>query len=673
MEKFALLIGVSEYQPGFRPLPAAVKDVEALRQVLIDPEIGGFAQENVRVLKNPQKPDMDKAIHELYDKRQKDDLLLLYFSGHGLTDDEGNFYFSNSSTKKDGNSFLSYLVVPATYVHDCIKKSKSKYKVVILDSCFSGAFPKGLTARDSGTINLKQHLGGQGIAILTASTSTQYAFEEENSEFGIYTRYLLEGIKTGAADKDGDGSISIDELHDYVSSKVQEAAPAMTPKIYPVEEGHKIFLAKSPKNDPLLQYRKQVEEIALEDEGEISVVNKILLKNFQQKLGLDIDKAKKIESEVLEPYQQRREKLQSYEQAISELIKYEYPITEKSRNQLQRLQKLLNLRDKDILSIEKQVLANKQAEDSILPPLRPPTPPQPEKFLDIPVTTFEFETAKLIQKSGILGLGKGWEIQRSRKKARLFIEDLGNGVILEMVAIPGGNFMMGSPENEEGRSNDESPQHQVNVPPFFMGKYPVTQKQWKAVAALPKVKIDLEVDPSYFKGDNLPVECVSWNDAQEFCARLSQLTKKTYRLPSEAEWEYACRGGTTTPFYFGETISTDLANYNGNYTYGNGVKGEYREKTTEVGIFPANPCGLYDMCGNIWEWCEDEWHENYINAPTDGSVWSDDSNSDAKLLRGASWFYIPVYCRSARRCYNVAGFDDFNFGFRVVYNPAWTK
>jgi uncharacterized caspase-like protein len=193
MNKFALLIGVSEYQSGFDPLPTTIQDVEAIKQLLVNPEIGEFAAENVTVLKNPQKPAMDEAIHNLYDDRQKDDLLLLYFSGHGLINDEGNFYFSTSSTKKNGASFISYLAVAASYVHERMKKSKSKYKVVILDSCFSGAFPQGMAAKDGGTINIKQHLGGQGTAILTASTSTQYAYEEEGSDLGIYTRYLVEG------------------------------------------------------------------------------------------------------------------------------------------------------------------------------------------------------------------------------------------------------------------------------------------------------------------------------------------------------------------------------------------------------------------------------------------------------------------------------------------------
>lgn len=291
-------------------------------------------------------------------------------------------------------------------------------------------------------------------------------------------------------------------------------------------------------------------------------------------------------------------------------------------------------------------------------------PPSPNN--NIPVTSFKFETAKLIP--GVLSLGKSSEIKRITKNANYFAQDLGNGVNLEMVAIPGGTFIMGSPENEEWRLNSESPQHQVTVPPFFMGKYPVTQKQWRAVAALGKVNIDLESDPSRFKGDNLPVECVSWDDAQEFCARLSQMANKTYRLPTEAEWEYACRGGTTTPFYCGETISTDLANYNGKYTYGQRQKGQYREKTTEVGIFPANPFGLYDMCGNVWEWCEDGWHKNYIGALTDGNAWT--SPSIERMLRGGSWYDNPAHCHSAYRLSSNPGINGYDVGFRVVCSGA---
>ncbi|MEH1868245.1 MAG: SUMF1/EgtB/PvdO family nonheme iron enzyme [Nostoc sp.] len=249
-------------------------------------------------------------------------------------------------------------------------------------------------------------------------------------------------------------------------------------------------------------------------------------------------------------------------------------------------------------------------------------------------------------------------------EAKLFTENLGDGVVLEIVPIRGGKFLMGSPENEPERYSDESPQHLVTIKPFFMGKYPVTQSQWAVVAGLKKVNVDLNPEPSYFKGANRPVEQVSWDDAIEFCARLSNKTGKTYRLPSEAEWEYACRAGTTTPFYFGETITTDLANYNGNYTYGAGSKGEYREQTTDVGKFSPNSFGLFDMHGNIWEWCQDDWHENYNKAPANGSPWI--SGNNQRLLRGGSFYYEPKCCRSAFRLYYRRDGNDFNVGFRVV-------
>jgi formylglycine-generating enzyme required for sulfatase activity len=212
-----------------------------------------------------------------------------------------------------------------------------------------------------------------------------------------------------------------------------------------------------------------------------------------------------------------------------------------------------------------------------------------------------------------------------------------------------------------------------------MGKYQVTQAQWRFVAQLPQVNRELEQDPSHFKGDgstsltnNRPVEQVSWEDAVEFCDRLSQYTGRTYRLPSEAEWEYACRAGTKTPFHFGETITTDLANYDGESTYGDGVEGVNRGETTEVGSFGvANNFGLYDMHGNLDEWCLDDWHDNYKDAPTDGSAWfnSDDKLSDKSgrtVLRGGSWLYNPQYCRSAYRNYYFRDNHNGNFGFRVV-------
>jgi formylglycine-generating enzyme required for sulfatase activity len=153
----------------------------------------------------------------------------------------------------------------------------------------------------------------------------------------------------------------------------------------------------------------------------------------------------------------------------------------------------------------------------------------------------------------------------------------------------------------------------------------------------------------------------------EFCARLSAHTDRPYRLPSEAEWEYACRAGTTTPFYFGNTLTTEVANYDGNSTYADGLKGEYRKETTSVDHFGvANAFGLCDMHGNVWEWCQDYWHDNYEGAPSDGSAWIKGGNSDLRILRGGSWLYNPWDCRSAYRDYNEPGYVNSFIGFRVV-------
>jgi formylglycine-generating enzyme required for sulfatase activity len=208
--------------------------------------------------------------------------------------------------------------------------------------------------------------------------------------------------------------------------------------------------------------------------------------------------------------------------------------------------------------------------------------------------------------------------------------------------------------------------------PFFMGKYPITQAQWLFVATqLPKVHRTIDVDTSHFVGNDHPVVWVSWLEAQEFCARVSAMAGRTCRLPTEAEWEYACRAGTTTPFYFGQTISTELANYNGNYTYSQGQQGIYRNETSSVGSFgSANGFGLYDMHGNVWEWCLDHWHANYEGAPTDGSAWINNNDTDSRVLRGGSWSFDPWNCRSAYRRGSSAADRYYDFGFRVVYSSA---
>ncbi|WP_435024583.1 caspase, EACC1-associated type [Nostoc sp. CALU 1950] len=1023
MAKVALLIGVSEYEPGLNPLPSAVRDVEAVYSVLLHPEMGGFATSDITLLKNPERQVVEIAIETLFSGRHKDDLLLLYFSGHGIKDDRGRLYLATRNTSKTPQGeLIRSTTVSANFIHDRMSESRSRRQVVILDSCFSGAFAEGMSAKDDGMIDIREQLGGEGRAVLTSSTSTQYSFEQEGQDLSIYTRFLIEGIKSGEADRDQDEFISIDELHEYASQKVQELQPAMKPEIYAIREGFKIRLAKVAPGDPRQRYRKEVARFI--HRGEISLVGRRTLDYQRTRLGLETTEAKAIEDEVLEPYRNEfREKLQQYQQVFTELLERDERITDSDRHDLQNLQQILGLRNEDTMPIEAQVTARFKTHQQNLQiyhqafttalrqefplstasrdrlrqtqqqleltngdvatiesqitadvkayhqklqdyqrlfftatqqeyPLSEATrnnlrqQQQRLGLTDVDVAPIEAQittqiesyhqklqqyeqafvkatqrqhypdevTQKQLQQTWqTLGLSEGdvgaiekrinaqiethqanlWqyeqefteaiqqeyplsafkrsqltqrhqalnltvenvtaienpiiaaikehrqklqqyeevfresmqfeyplsdatreELQRFQqilelndaetstietiiiqssseaedrkhqerirqqqeteqqeavrlkqqeaekqrqpeeaekqqklqqyiqqpsrtqltqptqerttqptqeritrqkflkwagfgsvglvtavaggeifkrqspkyipvkfetikfetltvdkngqvikrepnKQAKFFKEDLGNGITLDMVEIPAGSFKMGSPPSENGRGKSEDPQHAVNVPAFFIGKFEVTQEQYQQI---------MGSNPSNFKGAKRPVEKVSWNDAIDFCKKLSQKTGRKYRLPSEAEWEYACRAGTTTPFHFGETITTELANYDGDYTYASAPKGKNRQQTTEVGSFPPNAFGLYDMHGNVWEWCQDNWHDSYKGAPRDGSAWVNNDNQ-FQVLRGGSWIDYLNFCRSASRNYNYraerVGINLY-VGFRVV-------
>jgi formylglycine-generating enzyme required for sulfatase activity len=299
---------------------------------------------------------------------------------------------------------------------------------------------------------------------------------------------------------------------------------------------------------------------------------------------------------------------------------------------------------------------------------------QAQKRKEPELQSLPVSTAVVVQEArqGLRGLLRPkWRIDKRSLQVQGYRQRLADGVELTMVQIPAGSFLMGSPQDEGERWESEGPQHQVQLQGFFMGQTPITQAQWRVVAGWQKLQRDLNLDPSYFKGTNRPVEQVNWEDAIEFCNRLSQRTGLHYSLPSEAQWEYACRAGTTTPFHFGETISPELANYDATDVYGDGPKGLYRRETTDVATFPANLWGLHDVHGNVWEWCLDQWHANYNGAPQDGNAWLDlDANKDNdRLLRGGSWGFFPGNCRSAYRNHLRPGSVGSDVGLRVVCLP----
>jgi formylglycine-generating enzyme required for sulfatase activity/tRNA A-37 threonylcarbamoyl transferase component Bud32 len=284
--------------------------------------------------------------------------------------------------------------------------------------------------------------------------------------------------------------------------------------------------------------------------------------------------------------------------------------------------------------------------------------PVPRPSVIMPaLSEFTFEVAR-VESSGKV-------IERTKRKARYFKERI-DSELIELVEIPGGSFVMGSPSGENDRHDDEGPQRVVNVKSFYMGKYEITQAQWRVIAASEKITRDLIIHPSHFRGDKKPIERVSWYDAVEFCLRLSRMTGREYRLPSEAEWEYACRAGMESPFCLGENICEEAVNHNGNFPYGKAPKGQWRSTTTAVGsLGVANNFGLYDMLGNVWEWCQDVYHSNYEDAPTDGSAWLG-GDYFPRVIRGGSWRAPAVDCGSAARNNNDPHIREDDIGFRVV-------
>lgn len=351
MAKVALLIGVSEYEPGLDPLPRAVKDIKAMRQVLQHSEIGGF--DEVKTLSNPNSLVMQEVVKSLFADRTEDDLVLLFFSGHAVKDESNRLYFATRSTLKSPQGKLVQLTaVGASFLHDIMNHSGCNQQVVILDCCFNNTLTSGIRLKAPGSVDIHNQLGGQGRVLLTSFTSTQYSVSQNSSDLSIYTRYLVEGIQKGTADLDGDGWISVDELHNYANRKVQQAAPAIKPEFYSFVE-QKILLAKAQINDSRLEYQKEAERRL--NRGNTSPVDRYVLNTLAWGLGLTTEERTAIEAEVLKPYQEYQEKLQRYGRSYMKALERCNPLNEQVREELTCLREFLGLRDEDVAPIEERI------------------------------------------------------------------------------------------------------------------------------------------------------------------------------------------------------------------------------------------------------------------------------------------------------------------------------
>ncbi len=600
MANKALLIGVSEYKYSLEQLPNTIDNIDIVRRVLLNSEAGRFVEEDIKVLANPNLQMMEEEIENLFLYPQSNDLILFFYSGHCIQDNGGRLYLSTCTTRKSyTGDLIRSSALAAGILHESMSRSSSRRQIVMLDSYLSNIDTDNSESKNVVTASMQNSTAEKGETIFADNPSKPYLFAPDASELLTYNRYLVEGIEKIIVDKDEDAYFYIDDLHDYVSKKIQEKFPNIIPKFSPIELGnHKILQSKFPGKI-----------FKSEDEEEFYP--------FEQQVVTSKENEFKFE-------RSRSERATSLE--LSPRESFQITVVPKSQTTIKT---------------------------------------QP----------FEFEFATIAYvRSRFLDIGKNCELHKKQGKGEFFHLDLGDGVTKEMVAIPGGQFMIGSPAWELERLDNEGPQKITIVKPFFIGKFAVTQAQWARVATFPKVKINLDPDPSYFKGIDRPVEKVSFQDAQEFCARLSLHSGMIIRLPSEAEWEYACRARTITPFCYGETISMNLANYRGTDwadedieykgSYAGGPKGKYRQETTNVGIFPANPFGLYDMHGNVWEWCQDDWRENYDVTVVDST--SDTNDIQRKVLRGGSWHSFPDSCRSASRLRGIQDSNLYHIGLRVV-------
>jgi GUN4-like/Caspase domain len=357
MAKVALLIGVGNYEhpDALKPLVSAPKDVAAMQRILLNTQMGEFSE--VTPLIDPDPMQMQEAIETLYRDRAKDDLVLLFFSGHGIKDDSGKLYFSTRVTRKTPKGELvKSTAVPARFVQEIMGNSRSRRQVMILDCCFSGAFDPALNAKDDGSLDVQGQLGAEGRVVLTSSSSTQYSFEQQGSELSIYTRFLVEGIETGAADQDNDGKVSVRELHEYATKKVQETAPTMNPKIIVLkDEGFDVVFAKAQIADPKLKYRKDAERYSMR--GEISPVGRTVLDTQRIRLGLTLEEAQEIENQVLQPFRERLKHLEDYRSAFVAEVARQYPLAPETLSELKDLQEIFGLRKEDVTQVEQEVFS----------------------------------------------------------------------------------------------------------------------------------------------------------------------------------------------------------------------------------------------------------------------------------------------------------------------------
>ncbi|BDM80297.1 SUMF1/EgtB/PvdO family nonheme iron enzyme [Acaryochloris marina] len=624
-KNWAIAIGINDYQ-NMRPLKFARKDAEAVCQFFQESlhfdKVDLFAKgaEPVRYEDGPpiQADPTVGNLDTFFDVRfehpflEPGDNLWFFFAGHGKRHKGRDYLMPIDGSPRR----VERMGIAIDYIAERLRRSGADNVILMIDAC------RGEDDRDGGEGVGRQQQ--KGIITLFACSPNELSYEIEEIEQGAFTHTLLAGLQIQGAGN----CATVERLSQYLRAQVPEVnrrynKPAQTPytRIEPESKLHFILLPGQATLQDVATMK--IDALVAETENDL---------DGAEHLWTRVLAASQADFQAIKGLQRIAVKRATGQSLRSTPTPSPETLTTGADNSSREPASNLPPESKDNLADNK------------------PSKPQPSRVT--------FSVVKVN--------AQGEVIEQQEQQTEQSLVMLPGEVPLSLVHIPQGKFWMGAQKNEIDAQDTEYPRHQVSVPSFWMGQYPVTQRQWQAIAGLSKVKVDLDPDCSNFKGEALPVEKVSWYQAVEFCERLSRHSGQDYRLPTEAEWEYACRAGTETPFYCGETITTDQANYCGDATYGNGPKGQYRSKTIAVGSSAANAFGLFAMHGNVWEWCLDHWHEDYTNAPTDGTAWLSENDNHYRLLRGGSWVNYPRICRSASRNWNGPDFQVNYVGFRVV-------
>ena len=660
----------------------AHRDAEAFRRYVLD--VLGYRPENVIDLRDAGQAEMESAFgnersHEGYlwrylDRRGRSDVVVFY-SGHGVPGLKDRRPYLLPVDADPNTAEINGYPVDLLY-GNLAKLEDARSARVYLDACFSGfGGGGGMLIRSASPVQAVAALpeGWEKLTVLTASSGLQVASWDEKARHGLFTHHVLDALYGRG---DADGKVTAREVKDYLDEHMTPSARRRLGRIQ--DAGLRGAVEAVLSSAPAGGFPKRP-VVGTDDAA------------FERAKALD----------TVEFYAAYLSRWGRHRQEASSLKAAAAAREAAARQEAARAEAGRRAREAASLVREDRVLVQRGLASLGFDP-------GPADGAFGPKTegaVRSWQVAKGYAGTGRLTRDQASALVASGEAVKVAVGiypgtgSSGRGAFRrgevfrdcpqcpEMVVVPAGSFTMGSLPSEEGRQNSEGPRHRVRISgPFAVGKYEVTRGEygrfvsatghssgdscfiWHAGSG-PRLNPNGWRNPGYSQTDRDPVACVSWNDAKRYAEWLGRKTGKGYRLLSESEWEYAARAGTRGPFHTGGTISTDQANYNGNYVYGSGRKGVYRRKTVPVGSFAPNGFGLHDMHGNVWEWVEDCRNVSYAGAPADGSAWKS-GDCGRRVLRGGSWNLEPWYLRSANRLRIESGNRDNYNGFRVARTLA---